>query len=171
MCNISRSWTVDTMGDFGTDAICSGTMIWSYLHQHNGAIDGTMFVNGEPYCTSKPIIGTDPNNAPGNEKGYVTGFTKCIDKDILANEVRLNKGDVVTLEALYDVDESSHRNFPFPGGKHGGIMGLYFVMMDCDDDAWEYQYACAENQCVKVRGAPFRTLEHCQKSCGSDLSV
>lgn len=171
MCNITRSWTVDSMGDFGSDGICSGTMMWSYMHQHNGAINGSMFVNGKHYCSSFPTIGTDPDNTPGNEKGYVTGFTKCIDQDNFGNQVRLNEGDVVTLEALYDVDETSERNFPFPGGKHGGIMGLYFMAMDCDDGKWPYQYHCAEDQCVKVRGAEFETLEDCQSSCGSGVGA
>lgn len=77
----------------------------SYTHQHTGAINSTMVVNGKEVCTSKAIYGTDPNNTPGNELGYVVNFTRCIDKDNLHNEVRLNKGDVVTINSLYDVDK------------------------------------------------------------------
>eukprot|EP00666_Eupelagonemidae_sp_cell4sb_P008486 gene8486-21576_t len=46
-------------------------MVWSYLHQHTGAIKGTMFINGKKICSSHPIVGTDPTNTVGNEKGYV----------------------------------------------------------------------------------------------------
>lgn len=47
------------------DGICPGTMKWSYTHQHTGAINSTLVVNGEDYCTSVAVYGTDPNNAPG----------------------------------------------------------------------------------------------------------
>ena len=36
----------------------------------------------------------------GNELGYVVNFTRCIDRDNLGNELRLNKGDVVTIHSL-----------------------------------------------------------------------
>ena len=107
-------------------------MLWSYTHQHTGAINSTMLINGKPICTSKAIYGTDPNNAPGHELGYVVNFTRCIDQDNLHNTVRLNKGDVVTIHSLYDVDKDSQRTFLQAGtGKHGGIMALFFYMVSC----------------------------------------
>ena len=57
-------------------------MIWSYLHQHIGAINGTLLINGKHHCTDYPIIGTDPGNTPGNEKGFVVRFTSCVDKNV-----------------------------------------------------------------------------------------
>lgn len=59
-------------------------MIWSYLHQHIGAINGTLLINGKHHCTDYPIIGTDPGNTPGNEKGFVVRFTSCVDKNLPA---------------------------------------------------------------------------------------
>ena len=40
---------------------------------------------------------------------------RCIDTENLHNALRLNKGDVVTVTALYDVDTKSTRSAPFPG--------------------------------------------------------
>ena len=56
--------------------MCSGKLMWGYLHQHTGAINGTLSLNGKPVCTSSAIYGTDPTNPPGNEKGYVVNFTR-----------------------------------------------------------------------------------------------
>merc|ERR1711998_123655 len=88
VCNSTMSWNISRLGDFGDSTVCPGTMLWSYIHQHNGGINGTMFINGKPICTSRPIIGTDPAMAVGNEKGFVVTFEMCIDKDNLKNEVR-----------------------------------------------------------------------------------
>jgi hypothetical protein len=130
LCNITHTWEVDQHTGF-EDGICPGEMKWAYGHQHIGAINTTMKVNGKPICTSHAIYGTDPTNKPGNELGYVVNFTRCIDSDNLHNSIRLNKGDKVTVSALYDVDPNSHRSV-LPGGKHGGIMGLFFYQMICD---------------------------------------
>ena len=61
---------MNTLEKFG-DEICAGTVKWAYLHQHTGAINGTLTVNGKDVCTSKAIYGTDPGNKPGNEKARV----------------------------------------------------------------------------------------------------
>merc|ERR1712141_10413 len=99
-------------------------------------------------CTGYPIVGTDDTNPPGNEKGFNVGYTNCIDKAGLGNNFRLNKGDVLGVEAWYDVDVHSMKNLPIPGGKHGGIMDLFFAMMDCDPGTFNEIYACRQNSCV-----------------------
>merc|ERR1712072_1606141 len=124
ICLTRNSVTVGYEHSFGS-GLCPGTMLQSHLHQHIGAINGTMYVNGEAVCTSFPTIGADPNNAPGDELGYVVGFNRCIDIDNKGNAVRLNKGDVLPVDAFYDVDEASTLT-PFPGGKHSGVMSLFF---------------------------------------------
>jgi len=50
----------------------------------------------------------------------------------------------------YDVDPESQRHFPMPGGKHGGIMGLYFAFMDCDAGSWGEVYVRRNDTCVPV---------------------
>merc|ERR1711990_1346502 len=128
---MSKTWTVQKHGK-----ICPGTMWWSYLHQHTGAINGIMAVNGKEVCQSTPVIGTVPGTGPdsvGNEKGYCVKFNRCIDAKRFNNSVRLNVGDRVTITGNYDVDPKSTRNLPIAGGKHGGIMALFFFGMDCDE--------------------------------------
>merc|ERR1712080_67845 len=121
---------------------------------------GTMFVNGVEKCTSYPKIGTVPGTGPesvGNEKGYVVGFDNCVDQTNLNNSVRLNAGDEVTITGLYDVDPNSTRNLPIPGGKHGGIMMLYFYGIDCDPGTYPAKYVCRQNQCLEAPKGDFKT--------------
>lgn len=121
VCITNRTWTVGTQGKLG-DGICSGTMLWGYLHQHIGAINGSMILNGQQHCTGYPVIGTDPSNSYGNEAGYVVSFTDCVNA---SNAVRLNQGDELSILSYYDVDVESTRNSPMPSGKHGGVMTLF----------------------------------------------
>jgi len=139
------------------------------MHIHAGGIYGTMAINGQDICTSVPVVGTDPANPPGNEQGYLVGVTQCIDHRMLGNKVRLEKGDVITLSAAYDVDPTSQRHFPMPGGKHGGIMALYFAFMDCDPGTYSEVYVRRNDTCVPVPhqkrdlvGEHFDTLELCE---------
>jgi len=171
-CVTKNTWTVDKQTGFD-GSICSGDMIWSYTHMHLGAINSTLTVNGKTMCTGYPIIGTDASNPPGNEKGFNVGYTNCIDKAGLGNNFRLNKGDILGVEAWYDVDVNSTRNLPLPNGKHGGIMDLFFAMMDCDPGTFDEIYVCRQNSCVPTftghvdKSEAFGTIGDCQKSCGS----
>jgi len=171
-CVTKNTWTVDRQTGFD-GSICSGDMIWSYTHMHLGAINSTLTVNGKTMCTGYPIIGTDASNPLGNEKGFNVGYTNCIDKSGLGNNFRLNKGDILAVEAWYDVDVNSTRNLPLPNGKHGGIMDLFFAMMDCDPGTFDEIYVCRQNSCVPTftghvdESEAFGTIGDCQKSCGS----
>jgi hypothetical protein len=122
-------------------------------------------------CTSKAIYGTDAANPPGNEKGYIVNFTRCIDSDNLHNALRVNKGDELTVTALYDVDVNGTHTAPLPGGKHGGIMGLFFFMIDCDEDALIADYVCRQDTCIPVpanrtKGA-YKSKGACEAACGA----
>merc|ERR1712196_476961 len=124
-----------TVGDgrrFGY-GFCSGDMLWSYIHVHGGTLGGSMSINGEEYCQSHPVVGDDPSNPAGNEQGFLVKVTECVDHQQLGNKIRLEKGDQLTVTAAYEVDPASKKGFPLPGGKHGGIMGLFFSLMHCDD--------------------------------------
>jgi len=170
ICNITGSVVVGEQHNFET-GLCAGTMRWSYLHQHVGAISGTMYVNGKQHCQSLPIVGTDPSNPAGNEQGFVVKFTQCVDQRTLGNQIRLNKGDVVTVTGLYDVDPTSKRNFPLPGGKHGGVMGLFFSVMQCDAGTWGEAYVCRNSTCVGVpsgRKGEYKNLAQCEAACGQE---
>jgi len=152
VCNMTTSVVIGNGKHFGY-GICSGDMLWSYIHMHIGAISGKMWINGEQYCTSHPVIGTDPSNPSGNEQGFLVGLTLCVDYRLEGKKVRLNKGDVVTVEALYDVDPSSKSYLPIPAGKHGGAMGLFFSVMDCDDGTWGEVFVRRNDTCVPVPGS------------------
>merc|ERR1712098_1032302 len=142
-------------------------------HQHNGAINGSMYVNGKHKCSSFPRHGTDPNWTPGNELGYVVGFDLCIDNDVKGNAVRLEKGDRMRVEALYDVDVKSNVSYPMPGGKHGGIMALWFFAIDCDEGTYPQTWVCRDNQCLEagmtsLKG-DYKSLQSCSDNCGSAI--
>lgn len=110
----------------------------------------SMSINGKEYCQSLPMVGTDPENPAGNEQGFLVGVTECVDHHRLGNKVRLEKGDVLTLTQHYDVDPASQRHFPMPGGKHGGIMALFFSLMNCDEGSFGDVYVRRNDTCVPV---------------------
>jgi len=144
----------------------SGTIHWGYTHQHVGAINSTMSVNGKPHCTSYPHYGTDPKDAPGNEKGYAVGFHMCINPLEPTQAIHVNKGDKITLTAYTSVDPEDTRHLPIPGGKHTGFMNLFFFVVH--PDATD-KFACENNHCVaKETGVPLQT---CQAACGKDALV
>lgn len=171
VCNVTHTVIVGEQKSL-EQGMCAGEMIWSYVHMHAGAISGAMFINGKKYCTSNPIVGTDANNTPGNEKGFMVEISSCVNEHKFGNKVRLNKGDVVTVNALYDVNPASTKYLPLPGGKHGGIMALFFSAMHCDPGTWGEQYVCRDNQCIGVKKKlglfqkKWKTLSECQEKCG-----
>lgn len=119
---------------------------------------------------SLPVVGTDPENPPGNEQGFLVKVTECVDHRLQGNKVRIEAGDVVTLTAHYDVDPASQRQFPMPGGKHGGIMALFFAFMDCDAGTYNEVYVRRNDTCVPVPhqkrdkvGPTFESLELCEE--------
>jgi len=97
-------------------------------------------------------------------------FSQCVDNRTLRNAVRLNKGDLVTVTSLYDVDPRSIRNLPFKGGKHGGTMSLFFVLMDCDPGTFGEKYVCRNASCIPVPShkGKYDTLPQCEEACGSE---
>jgi hypothetical protein len=141
----------------------SGTILWAYTHQHTGAINATMSVNGVPHCTSYPHYGTDPHNTPGNEKGYAVGFHMCIDPKNASQAIHVNKGDNITLKAHVSVDAADTTSLPIPGGSRHGFMNLFFFTLHPDEPE-EDAYACVNDVCVKKAGGlPLKT---CQAVCG-----
>jgi len=141
---------------------------------HAGGIMASMSINGKEYCQSLPIVGTDPENPAGNEQGFSVGVTECVDHHRLGNKVRLEKGDVVTLTQHYDVDPASQRHFPMPGGKHGGIMALFFAFMNCDEGSWGEVYVRRNDTCIPVPsmkkgriGPYWETVSQCEE--GADF--
>merc|ERR1712154_743589 len=123
----------------------SGTIHWGYTHQHVCALNSTLSVNGKPHCTSYPHYGTDPHDAPGNEKGYAVGFHMCIDPDEPTDAIHVNKGDTLTITAYASVDSEDTTSLPIPGGNHNGFMNLFFFVVNPDTTD---EYVCKQNRCV-----------------------
>lgn len=141
----------------------SGTLMWAYDHQHVGAVNGSLAVNHKHACSSYPHTGTDPHNTPGNELGYLAGFKLCVDPAYPEQNIHVNKGDNLTLTAFYNVDPMDNTSYPLPGGKHTGIMNLFYFFLAEDEP--EVLYSCKNNQCVssETGGVP---LDVCQSACG-----
>jgi hypothetical protein len=170
VCNTTHQFPVMKAGAFDQGGLCPGSMIGSYLHMHAGAIRGEMYVNGKYKCSSTPRLGTVPGKGPesvGNEKGYTIGFSFCVDPSNPSEAVRLNHGDIVTITGLYDVNVKSSRNLPLPGGKHGGIMMLFFYQIDCDPGTYPTEYVCRQNKCLAtVVNGDFKNETSCKQACG-----
>jgi len=147
VCTMADTITVGDGSRFGY-GVCSGNMLWSYIHMHAGTLGGTVHVNGEHKCDVFPRIGHDTAMSPGDEAGYLVGITMCVDYLVSGEQLRLNKGDKITATAFYDVDSTSTMYNPSPGGKHGGIMGLFFAVMECDEATWNEVYVRRNNTCV-----------------------
>jgi len=140
----------------------AGTISWAYTHQHGGAINSSMSVNGVHHCASYPHYGTDAHNTPGNEKGYAVGFHMCINPENATESIHVNKGDNITLTAYASIDPADTRSLPIPGGEHHGFMNLFYFTMHPDEDA--DAYGCESDVCVpKAGGVPLKT---CQAACG-----
>jgi len=147
VCTMTESIVVSNGSLFGY-GMCPGDMLWSYIHVHGGTLGGNVDVNGVRQCDILPKIGTDPNNAIGNEQGFLVGMGMCVDYRATGKKLRLNLGDVVTATAYYDVNPRSTKYLPLPGGKHGGIMALFFSVNECDEGTWNEVYVRRNNTCV-----------------------
>jgi hypothetical protein len=142
----------------------SGTIYWAYTHQHNGATNTTLLINGVPACTSYPRIGHDVGDTPGDEKGYLVGFRMCVDPS-LDPPLKIKKGDELTLLAHASVDAADTRFLPIPGGKHTGFMHLFYFFYHEGEDA--DTYSCVTGRCVpEASGVPLKT---CQAACGTEF--
>jgi hypothetical protein len=155
------------VSDVEQKADMSGTILWAYTHQHIGAINSTLFVNGKEICTSTPIHGTDPSNAPGNELGWIVGFDMCIDtpKRGMSDALHVNKGDVMRIVSWYSVDTADNTALPIPGGSsHLGAMNLHYFVINPDDAPTPPQtYKCRNGTCTQDKsGVPLAT---CQAAC------
>jgi len=138
----------------------SGTIHWAYTHQHNGAINGTFFLNGAPVCTSYPHIGHSAQEKVGDEKGYLVGFRMCNDPS-LDKPIKVKKGDEISITSFVSVDSADTRYAPIPGGEHTGMMGLFYFFFNEGDDA--DTFVCDSGKCIPdAGGVPLST---CQAAC------
>merc|ERR1712159_938107 len=73
-------------------------------HQHTGALNISLFYNGNHVCTSYPTYGTQ-KDVVGNELGHLVAMSPCIDAQQRANTsapaLTVKKGDTLSLESWY----------------------------------------------------------------------
>ncbi len=92
-------------------------------HQHTGALNISLFLNGKFVCASYPTYGTEEGVA-GNEKGYLVGMSHCIDDS--TGPLLLNKGDKLRLDSWYFVGSNDPRLL-YSDGTHMGVMGYMYT--------------------------------------------
>merc|ERR1711974_230087 len=96
-------------------------------HQHTGALNISLFVNGKFICASLPRYG-EQEGVAGNEKGYLVAMSRCF--DMAANggvPLGLKKGDAVRLDSWYYVGDDDKRLWPGASGTHLNVMGYMFI--------------------------------------------
>ncbi|XP_073134882.1 uncharacterized protein [Henckelia pumila] len=93
-----------------------GNLVFGFGHQHVGGVGIALYgQGGRNICTSIPKYGTGKRDEPGNEFGYVVGFSTCYPK---RGSVKISDGETLTLVSRY----SSVR-------KHAGVMGLFNIYL------------------------------------------
>lgn len=82
-------------------------------HAHDGADRIEMKINNEIYCKSEASYATDEKTAPNPKTGkryvFIKNMSGCEDKVL-----KVKKGDLITLEAFYDLDKYPPRVLNFP---------------------------------------------------------
>ena len=93
-------------------------------HQHVGAVNLSVSVNGRLVCASYPTYGNQEGVA-GDELGYLTHMSQCIGTAADAyteGPLQLSKGDKLRVDGYYFVGDNDERIAPFKGGTHLGVM-------------------------------------------------
>ena len=100
----------------------TGEIVYGTGHQHIGALNISLFLDGQCVCTNVPKYGN--GTTAGNEKGYVVQIDTC---DFENNSVLVRAGQTVSVTSLYDVSPNDQRGLPHGGGAHGGVMSLFYL--------------------------------------------
>ena len=56
-------------------------------------------------------------------------MSKCSLGGSLPAPVAVRKGDLLQVRSYYNVDPTDQRSLPLPGGSHGGVMALFYVVV------------------------------------------
>eukprot|EP00937_MAST-01D_sp_MAST-1D-sp2_P002338 g2338.t1 len=122
-----------------------GEIVFAIGHQHTGAINISLFVNDEFVCASYPTYGSQIGVA-GDEKGFLTTMSTCLDKDVDGKTVKLAVGDKVRLDSWYWVGSDDPRIAPFRGGTHLNVMGYMYAAFTSPDLPPSMADAAAEHR-------------------------
>lgn len=111
----------------------AGEVVHAIGHQHTGAINVSMWLNGQFVCASYPSYGTEADVA-GNELGHLVKMSVCLDKDATGKTMKTKKGDKVTIKAYYYVGRDDPRLGPSPAGTHLNVMSYMYTVFSIDQE-------------------------------------
>ena len=98
-------------------------------HQHVGAVNVSVSVNGRLVCASYPTYGNQKGVA-GDELGYLTHMSQCIGTAADAyteGPLQLSKGDKLRVDGYYFVGDNDERIAPYKGGTHLNVMSYLYT--------------------------------------------
>jgi len=98
-------------------------------HQHVGAVNLSVSVNGRLVCASYPTYGNQKGVA-GDELGYLTHMSQCIGTAADAyteGPLQLSKGDKLRVDGYYFVGDNDERIAPYKGGTHLNVMSYLYT--------------------------------------------
>ena len=99
-------------------------LVFAQGHQHAGAINISMSVNGVRQCTSYPRYGTQKDVA-GNELGYLVQMSQCVNSSTGA--MLLKTGDTVSIDSYYNVASHDPR-LAYSDGTHLNVMSYMYMI-------------------------------------------
>ena len=131
-CKIEYNIPVGTAGGknpyesittFSWTSLFVGDLMWGVGHQHIGALNISLLIDGVNVCTSVPRYGSELGKV-GNEKGYVVEIPSC---KFGTHGIHVKKGQKITVTSHYNTNPSDARGLANGGGAHGGVMSLFYI--------------------------------------------
>lgn len=125
--HVNQTWTMETDKEY----------LFGVGHMHSGALNVSVYHNGEYVCSSFPVYGKTPGVA-GDEKGHLVEVTRCLEMNGTAvydgippgayrnTTLRVKKGDTLRVDGWYNVGPTDDRIAPMPAGPHLGVMSYFF---------------------------------------------
>lgn len=148
----------------------SGEVVHAIGHLHTGAINVSMWLNGEFVCASYPTYGTE-KDVPGNELGHLVKMSICLDKDTTGKTMKTVAGDNVTIRAFYYVGSNDTRLGSAPAGTHLNVMAYMYTVFDVGR---EYTLANEPNRDERIRrqaAAGANCNDVLVSTCGSSIGM
>jgi hypothetical protein len=98
------------------------------LHQHTGARNVSLAIDGKTFCTSYPTYGTEVG-VPGNEKNHLVKMSTCYRYNASGTEppLTIKKGSTISVNAWYYVGGDDPELGVDLGGTHMGVMSYMYL--------------------------------------------
>lgn len=114
------------------------TLYMAIGHQHTGARNVSLAINGKTFCTSYPTYGTEVGVA-GNEKNHLVKMSTCYSYNASGTEppLTIKKGSTISVNAWYYVGGDDPELGVDLGGTHMGVMSYMYLGYAAAPDALE----------------------------------